>query len=77
MSVVVWFVVLNWQVRILRSLFPPMLLQLYKLLIAPIQGGKVAAIMVGLYFLFLTHFIYYYYYYYLSLHIYICICDMF
>ncbi|BBG92684.1 hypothetical protein Prudu_000497 [Prunus dulcis] len=34
-------------VRILRSLFPPMLLQLYKLLIAPIQGGKVAAIMVA------------------------------
>lgn len=35
------------QVRILRSLFPPFLLELYKMLIAPIGGGKVAAIMVG------------------------------
>uniref|UniRef100_A0A166HGM5 PPIase cyclophilin-type domain-containing protein n=1 Tax=Daucus carota subsp. sativus TaxID=79200 RepID=A0A166HGM5_DAUCS len=34
-------------VRILRSLFPPLLLELYKLLIAPIAGGKVAAVMVG------------------------------
>ncbi|XP_074347715.1 beta-carotene isomerase D27, chloroplastic isoform X2 [Apium graveolens] len=34
-------------VRILRSLFPPLLLELYKLLIAPIAGGKVAAIMVA------------------------------
>lgn len=34
-------------VRILRSLFPPLLLELYKLLIAPIAGGKVAAVMVA------------------------------
>ncbi|KAM2257052.1 hypothetical protein ACFXTI_047342 [Malus domestica] len=34
-------------VRILRSLFPPLLLDLYKLLVAPLQGGKVAAIMVA------------------------------
>lgn len=34
-------------VRILRSLFPPFLLELYKMLIAPIGGGKVAAIMVA------------------------------
>lgn len=39
--------VLKWQVRILRSLFPPLLLDLYKLLVAPLQGGKVAAIMVA------------------------------
>lgn len=35
------------QVRILRSLFPPLLLDLYKLLISPLGNGKVAAIMVG------------------------------
>lgn len=35
------------QVRILRSLFPPYLLELYKLLIAPIGEGKIAAMMVG------------------------------
>ncbi|XP_021904459.1 beta-carotene isomerase D27, chloroplastic isoform X2 [Carica papaya] len=34
-------------VRILKSLFPPFLLELYKLLIAPIAGGKVAALMVA------------------------------
>ncbi|CAI9774273.1 unnamed protein product [Fraxinus pennsylvanica] len=34
-------------VRILRALFPPLLLELYKMLIAPIAGGKVAAIMVA------------------------------
>lgn len=34
-------------VRILRSLFPPFLLELYKMLIAPIGGGKVAALMVA------------------------------
>lgn len=42
-------IVLSWtrQVRILKSLFPPFLLELYKILIAPIDGGKVAALMVG------------------------------
>uniref|UniRef100_A0A0R0HMS5 Beta-carotene isomerase D27-like C-terminal domain-containing protein n=1 Tax=Glycine max TaxID=3847 RepID=A0A0R0HMS5_SOYBN len=35
------------QVRILRSLFPPYLLELYKMLIAPIGGGKIAAMMVA------------------------------
>ncbi|EEF47250.1 beta-carotene isomerase D27, chloroplastic isoform X1 [Ricinus communis] len=34
-------------VRILRSLFPPLLLDLYKLLISPLGEGKVAAIMVA------------------------------
>ncbi|CAI0402822.1 unnamed protein product [Linum tenue] len=34
-------------VRILVSLFPPFLLELYKLLISPLAGGKVAAIMVA------------------------------
>ncbi|KAL6978263.1 hypothetical protein U1Q18_019931 [Sarracenia purpurea var. burkii] len=34
-------------VRILRSLFPPFLLELYRMLIAPIQGGKLAAMMVA------------------------------
>ncbi|KAL5561028.1 hypothetical protein UlMin_030775 [Ulmus minor] len=34
-------------VRILRSLFPPFLLELYKILVAPIAQGKVAAIMVA------------------------------
>ncbi|XP_027365445.1 beta-carotene isomerase D27, chloroplastic [Abrus precatorius] len=34
-------------VRILRSLFPPFLLELYKSLIAPIGGGKIAATMVA------------------------------
>ncbi|KAK9281131.1 hypothetical protein L1049_004024 [Liquidambar formosana] len=34
-------------VRILRSLFPPLLLELYRILIAPIGGGKVAAMMVA------------------------------
>lgn len=34
-------------VRILKSLFPPFLLELYKMLIAPIWEGKVAAIMVA------------------------------
>ncbi|XWS31835.1 hypothetical protein CRYUN_Cryun23aG0110300 [Craigia yunnanensis] len=34
-------------VRILNSLFPPFLLELYKILIAPIDGGKVAAMMVA------------------------------
>ncbi|TKY52447.1 Beta-carotene isomerase D27 [Spatholobus suberectus] len=34
-------------VRILRSLFPPYLLELYKMLIAPIGGGKIAAMMVA------------------------------
>ncbi|KAG5061846.1 hypothetical protein JHK85_003029 [Glycine max] len=33
-------------VRILRSLFPPYLLELYKMLIVPIGGGKIAAMMV-------------------------------
>lgn len=35
------------QVRILNSLFPPLILELYKLLIAPIAQGKLAALMVG------------------------------
>ncbi|XP_047317445.1 beta-carotene isomerase D27, chloroplastic isoform X2 [Impatiens glandulifera] len=34
-------------VRILRSLFPPLLLELYRILIAPIGGGKIAAVMVA------------------------------
>ncbi|KAL3517360.1 hypothetical protein ACH5RR_019949 [Cinchona calisaya] len=34
-------------VRILRSLFPPLLLELYRILIAPLAQGKVAAIMVA------------------------------
>nr|XP_024933647.2 beta-carotene isomerase D27, chloroplastic isoform X2 [Ziziphus jujuba var. spinosa] len=34
-------------VRILRSLFPPFLLELYKMLIAPIAEGKVASLMVA------------------------------
>ncbi|GMY17064.1 beta-carotene isomerase D27, chloroplastic [Fagus crenata] len=34
-------------VRILVSLFPPFLLDLYRILIAPIGGGKVAAMMVA------------------------------
>ncbi|GMQ00354.1 hypothetical protein CsSME_00047471 [Camellia sinensis var. sinensis] len=34
-------------VRILRSLFPPFLLELYRMLISPIQGGKLAAMMVA------------------------------
>ncbi|KAH7862404.1 hypothetical protein Vadar_004408 [Vaccinium darrowii] len=34
-------------VRILRALFPPFLLELYRMLIAPLQGGKVAAMMVA------------------------------
>ncbi|XP_023748330.1 beta-carotene isomerase D27, chloroplastic isoform X2 [Lactuca sativa] len=34
-------------VRILRSLFPPLLLKLYKILIAPLAQGKVAAVMVA------------------------------
>ncbi|PIA32774.1 hypothetical protein AQUCO_04300010v1 [Aquilegia coerulea] len=36
-------------VRILRSLFPPFLLELFKMLVAPLGRGKVAAIMVGTY----------------------------
>lgn len=35
------------QVRILRSLFPPFLLHLYKSLVSPIGGGKLAAMMVA------------------------------
>ncbi|OVA02519.1 protein of unknown function DUF4033 [Macleaya cordata] len=34
-------------IRILRSLFPPLLLELFQMLIAPIGGGKLAAIMVA------------------------------
>ncbi|KAH6813913.1 beta-carotene isomerase D27 [Perilla frutescens var. frutescens] len=34
-------------VRILRSLFPPWLLELYKILVSPIAGGKVASVMVA------------------------------
>ncbi|ERN02144.1 hypothetical protein AMTR_s00045p00181910 [Amborella trichopoda] len=34
-------------VRILRSLFPPFLLELFQLLIAPIAGGKLAAMMIA------------------------------
>ncbi|CAL5351036.1 hypothetical protein CsSME_00010515 [Camellia sinensis var. sinensis] len=34
-------------VRILRLLFPPFLLELYRMLISPIQGGKLAAMMVA------------------------------
>ncbi|KAK3415375.1 hypothetical protein EUGRSUZ_H01003 [Eucalyptus grandis] len=34
-------------IRILRSLFPPFLLELYQLLIAPIGEGKLAAVMVA------------------------------
>lgn len=40
----------SWQIRILRSLFPPWLLKLYKKLISPLGGGEVAALMVGEYF---------------------------
>lgn len=35
------------QVSILNSLFPSFLLPLFRMLIAPVAGGKVAAIMVG------------------------------
>ncbi|KAK9055868.1 hypothetical protein SSX86_026955 [Deinandra increscens subsp. villosa] len=34
-------------VRILKSLFPPLLLELYKILIAPVAQGKLAAVMVA------------------------------
>ncbi|GMH28002.1 hypothetical protein Nepgr_029845 [Nepenthes gracilis] len=34
-------------VRILRSLFPPFLLELYRMLITPIGGGRLAAMMVA------------------------------
>ncbi|KAK4376334.1 hypothetical protein RND71_007011 [Anisodus tanguticus] len=34
-------------VRILRSLFPPLLLELYRMLFAPIDSGKFAALMVA------------------------------
>ncbi|KAJ8748265.1 hypothetical protein K2173_000837 [Erythroxylum novogranatense] len=34
-------------IRILRSLFPPLLLDLFKLLISPLAAGKIAAIMVA------------------------------
>uniref|UniRef100_A0A1J3GVE6 Beta-carotene isomerase D27, chloroplastic n=1 Tax=Noccaea caerulescens TaxID=107243 RepID=A0A1J3GVE6_NOCCA len=34
-------------VRILKSLFPPLILELYKLLIAPLAQGKIAAFMVA------------------------------
>ncbi|KAI4326458.1 hypothetical protein MLD38_031771 [Melastoma candidum] len=34
-------------VRILRALFPPLVLELYKLLVTPIGGGKIAAVMVA------------------------------
>ncbi|KAL8527198.1 hypothetical protein ACS0TY_005176 [Phlomoides rotata] len=34
-------------IRILRSLFPPWLLELYKKLISPLAGGEVAALMVA------------------------------
>ncbi|KAF6146190.1 hypothetical protein GIB67_005838 [Kingdonia uniflora] len=34
-------------VRILKSFFPPYLLDLYKMLVAPLGGGKVAAVMVA------------------------------
>ncbi|XP_013684402.1 beta-carotene isomerase D27, chloroplastic isoform X2 [Brassica napus] len=34
-------------VRILKSLFPPLILELYKLLIAPLAQGKIAALMVA------------------------------
>ncbi|KNA23144.1 hypothetical protein SOVF_027420 [Spinacia oleracea] len=34
-------------VRILKSLFPPYLLELYQMLITPIGGGKIAAMMVA------------------------------
>ncbi|XP_059659401.1 beta-carotene isomerase D27, chloroplastic isoform X3 [Cornus florida] len=34
-------------VRILKSLFPPFLLELYRILITPIGGGKVSAMMVA------------------------------
>ncbi|XP_044501650.1 beta-carotene isomerase D27, chloroplastic isoform X2 [Mangifera indica] len=34
-------------VRILASLFPPLVLKLYKILISPIAGGKIAAMMVA------------------------------
>jgi len=37
----------KWQVRVLKSLFPPFILVLFKMLIAPIGGGKVASMMVG------------------------------
>lgn len=37
----------EWQVRVLVSLFPPLLLDLFKMLIAPINGGKVASMMLG------------------------------
>ncbi|XP_043723139.1 beta-carotene isomerase D27, chloroplastic isoform X2 [Telopea speciosissima] len=34
-------------VRILKSLFPPLLLELFKMLIAPLGSGKIAAMMVA------------------------------
>ncbi|KAK9747611.1 hypothetical protein RND81_02G003000 [Saponaria officinalis] len=34
-------------VRILKSIFPPFLLDLYRTLITPVGGGKIAAIMVA------------------------------
>ncbi|WMV36288.1 hypothetical protein MTR67_029673 [Solanum verrucosum] len=34
-------------VRILKSLFPPLLLELYRMLVAPIHSGKFAALMVA------------------------------
>ncbi|KAL5700288.1 hypothetical protein ACHQM5_025750 [Ranunculus cassubicifolius] len=34
-------------VRILRSLFPPLLLQLFRVLVAPLANGKLAALMVA------------------------------
>lgn len=35
------------------SLFPPLVLKLYKILISPLAGGKIAAMMVGEFFFYI------------------------
>lgn len=42
-----WYSIYFWQVRVLLSLFPPFLVENFQKLIAPIGGGKIAAMMVG------------------------------
>ncbi|XP_020594349.1 beta-carotene isomerase D27, chloroplastic-like, partial [Phalaenopsis equestris] len=37
----------GWQVRILKSLFPPLITVLFKMLIAPIGGGQLGSMMVA------------------------------
>lgn len=65
----------NCQVRVLQSLFPPLLLVLFKALLAPLANGQLASVMVGEFISSQKHIILFIFLFFLIC--YVCCCRLF